>query len=106
MPEPGDAVVAIADLVHRLGGKFFEIGYLHDNVPMLEAGWYATATYHGAKVIAEGETPWMAADGLAIKLLSGGRCSHCDKTVTVTGRSPKKCVWYRDGNRWDRGCGD
>src|SRR6202035_2515601 len=43
-PPPGvgdeDAVKACADLVGRTGAKSFECGYLRDNVPAEQAGWY------------------------------------------------------------------
>lgn len=46
----GDAVIACADLVGRAGATQFKLGYLHDDVPIEEAGWYAHAQYRGARI--------------------------------------------------------
>jgi hypothetical protein len=122
-----DAVKACADLVGRTGAKSFECGYLHEDVPVAEAGWYATAVYRGAKIIAEDKASAAeACDALADRLLSGAQCQHCKglvalsddgafafrKAVLATGerwdaedaaRAPQ-CRWTRTGARWERGC--
>ena len=46
-----DAVIACADLVGRTGAKEFQVGYLHDDVPVEQAGWYAHAQYQGCLFI-------------------------------------------------------
>jgi hypothetical protein len=122
-----DAVKACADLVGRTGAKSFESGYLHDNVPVAEAGWYATAVFKGAKITAEDKaSPAEACDALADRLLSGAQCQHCKglgalsddgafafrSAVLATGQrwdaedaaKAPQCRWTRTGARWERGC--
>jgi hypothetical protein len=121
-----DAVGACADLVGRTGATSFECGYLHEGVPVAEAGWYATAVFKGAKITAEDKaSPAEACDALAARLLSGGQCQHCRKLVTLnaagamardvtlidgrkwTAAEQAKaglCHWMRTGTRWERGC--
>lgn len=63
---------ATLDLVGRCGAAAFEIGYLHDDVPVEEAGWYAHVQYQGARIIVEDQpSPEAAADALAARLLRG-----------------------------------
>jgi hypothetical protein len=123
----GDAVKACADLVSRTGAKSFECGYLHDNVPVVQAGWYATAVFKGAKITAEDkESPAEACRQLATRLLSGAQCQHCKHLVTLNpvgatardatlmdGRTWTAqeqagagglCYWRLEGARWERGC--
>lgn len=119
------AVVACADLAGHAGAREFEIGYTSDTPPHR---WYAHARYQGAQVISAGhDHPEAAADGLAVKLLDGARCTHCGGRVTLPGRAPAAfggnrrmvdgttwgteqvaaagpCRWWRDGDRWLRGC--
>jgi hypothetical protein len=122
-----DAVKACADLVGRTGARSFECGYLRDGVPVAQAGWYATAVFKGAKIIAEDKaSPAEACDALAVKLLSGAQCQHCKglvalggdgafayrSAVLVTGQrwdaadaaKAPQCRWTRTGARWERGC--
>lgn len=121
-----DAVVACADLAGRSGATKFEVGYLHDNVPACEAGWYAHAMYKGARIsIDDQRGPVEACDALARRLLEGARCAHCHALVTLsdagavardaamadgtrwTAREQAKaglCRWRRMGPRWARGC--
>ena len=122
-----DAVKACADLVGRTGAKSFECGYVHEGVPVAEAGWYATAVFKGAKVIVEDKaSPAEACDALAARLLSGAQCQHCKglvalsaggafafrKATLVTGErwdaedatKAPQCRWTRTGARWERGC--
>lgn len=117
---------ACADLVGRTGAKSFECGYLHENVPAVEACWYATAVFRGTKISAEDKaSPGEACDALAARLLSGAQCQHCRKLVTLnpagavardvtlldgrtwTAAEQAKaglCHWRRRGARWERGC--
>lgn len=122
-----DAVVAAADLVARSGGREFEIGYLHDDVPIEEAGWYAKATFRGGVVVEEDHRgPVEAAEALASRLLTGAKCSHCGGLVALSDRgafafqeahlvdgsrwtaaeaaAAGQCRWRREGDRWVRGC--
>jgi hypothetical protein len=99
-----DEVVAAADLVGRSGGRSFEVGYLNDDPPH---EWYATATYRGARVIAQGhDDPGSACDALAAKILTGGQCTHCGRTVAITHsrRVADRCVWTRTDERWQGAC--
>jgi hypothetical protein len=125
-PMDNDALLAAVELVGRTGAKGFQIGFLHDDVPVAEAGWYAYAQYKGARVTAEDKTgPVEAAEALARQLLTGAQCQHCFKlvaledwgtmAVTVTlmnGTEWTKeqqaaaglCQWRRTGRTWKRGC--
>lgn len=111
-----ECVQAIADLVGRSGAREFEMGYVDAEVEGGPETWYCTAVYRGAKLFVDDQpTPAHAADGLAHVILDGGMCTHCgEKTSTrgtplgvyiKFGRSKKaRCIWYRDGNVWKRGC--
>lgn len=105
-----DAVIACVDIVGRSGGRQFEIGWLRDaDDPEYDErgpGWYASALYKGARLIAdEKETPDEAADALARKLLGGGQCTHCGRRVALSD-TPGTCRWRRAGQTWERGCAD
>lgn len=121
-----DAIKACADLVGRTGATNFQIGYLHDDVPADQAGWYAHAQYRGARIGAEDQAgPVEAADALCRRLLSGAQCFHCKKLVTLSDHGvvafdrrlvdgtfwsaqaaarAGQCRWHRAGPRWVRGC--
>lgn len=129
-PGDEDRLLAAVDLCGRAGARSFEIGYVHDDVPVAAAGWYAHAQYRGARVIADDcRSPGEAADQLARLLLTGARC-RCGRLVAlmhdaafafgratmadgstwtaeeaaeVTARSGL-CHWERHGRRWDRQC--
>jgi hypothetical protein len=121
-----EVVIACADLVGRTGARGFEIGYLHDDVPPEEAGWYAHAQLRGARLTVENHrNPTEAAQALAERLLKGAKCK-CGRLVatstagafaffkshTVDGKrwdakdSAKagQCHWRRVGRRWTPGC--
>lgn len=98
-----DAVLACADLVGRAGASKFEIGYLHDDVPIDEAGWYATAFYRGTRLTAEDHaSPSLAAQALAERLLADAGC-RCGERVVLTDGRPG-CRWRLMGQRWEPGC--
>jgi hypothetical protein len=134
-PMAEDAVIAAADLVGRSGGRELEIGYLHDDVPIAEAGWYAKVTYRGDRIIVEDQpSPAAAAEALAQRILTGARCTHCHSLVALSDRgavayvsdvpgaggrfvdgttwtaaqahAAGQCQWRRIGRRWARGCED
>jgi hypothetical protein len=96
-----DAVVALADLVGRTGAREFEIGWVHDDVPSEEAGWYATAKFKGARITEEGAGPTEAADALSRRLLTGARCK-CRKLVALSdyGAVAYSDVKMADGSTW------
>lgn len=99
----GDAVVACADLVNRAGASGFELGYIRDNVPIEEAGWYAHATYQGARIMVdEHRSPSAAALALAERILHGGRCK-CGQPVTLADDQPG-CRWQLMGKQWQPTC--
>jgi hypothetical protein len=123
-----DALIAAADLVGRTGATRFEIGYLHDDVPAEQAGWYAHAQYKGARITAEDHRgPVDAAEALARRLLTGGKCAKCGKLIALSGSgafayhapvmtdgtrwtaddaaAAGQCRWTRTGPRWEAGCG-
>jgi hypothetical protein len=100
-----DALHAAVDLVGRSGATGFELGYLHEDVPVEEAGWYAHAQYRGARITVEDKTgPVEAAEALARRILNGAHCAHCGKTVSMNGYSKSRCRWTREGRRWTRAC--
>jgi hypothetical protein len=97
-----DAVLACTHLAERSGATQFEIGHLHDDVPVHEAAWYAVAHFRGARLTAENHTsPAAAAMALATRLLSGATC-RCGKPVTLGGSGG--CPWRLAGQRWEPGC--
>lgn len=99
----GDAVEACADLVGRAGATEFKIGYLHDNVPVEQAGWYAHAEYRGTRItVDDRRSPSEAALALAERLLHGAAC-RCGRTVTLADGRPG-CRWRLAGKRWEPGC--
>lgn len=121
-----DAVLAAADLVSRSGATGFDVGFLHDDVPISQAGWWATARYQGARICVEDQPgPVEAMEALALRILTGARC-RCGRLVALsdlgavigTGQvmadgkpwTPElaaaagQCRWRRRGARWIRGC--
>ncbi|MFC6081021.1 hypothetical protein [Sphaerisporangium aureirubrum] len=124
--EDRDTLVACADLVGRTGARDFEIGYLHDNVPMEQAGWYAHARYQGTRVGVENHPgPAAAAQALAERVLTGAKCG-CGRLVALSDEgaiafngtivadgsrwtveqavAAGQCRWRRVGPRWEQGC--
>jgi hypothetical protein len=98
-----DIVIACVDLVGRAGASGFEIGYVHDDVPVEEAGWCATATYLGARLTVDDKaSPTEAALGLAQRLLSRASC-RCGQLVSLSDSSGG-CRWRLVGPRWEPGC--
>jgi hypothetical protein len=121
-----DAVLAAANLADRAGARSFKIGYLHDDVPVDQADWYAEAQYKGVRIIAEHHPgPVEAAEALARRLLDGAKC-RCGRLVALSDdgamgyRDAKlldgttwtptqaakagQCRWTRLGKRWEPGC--
>jgi len=98
-----DVVMACADLAERAGARDFEFGYVHEGVPVEEAGWYAHVNFKGARVIVQDHTsPTNAAFALAQKLLANGLC-RCGERVTLTDFNAG-CRWRLMGPRWEPGC--
>lgn len=98
-----DAILACADLCARAGAQQFEFGYIRDEPE--NPGWYAQAYFRGARLIAdERPSPDEACDALARRILAGGKCTGCGKTVALTNPTKQKCAWHRDGPAWVRGC--
>lgn len=106
-PRPiDDRLVAAVDLAGRAGARGIEFGYLHDDVPVSEAGWWAQAMWQGARLIVDDQpSPADAAEALAIRILAGARCAHCRRPVALGDTvALSYCQWVRDGRRWVRGC--
>lgn len=121
-----DALQACADLVGRTGATGLQFGYLHDDVPPDQAGWYAHAQYRGARITVDDQRgPIEAADALCRRLLVGAKCVHCSKLVALSddgavaydstlvdgtrwtaeeAARAGQCRWRRVGPRWARGC--
>jgi hypothetical protein len=98
-----DVMIACMDLVGRAGASGMEIGFLHDDVPVAEAGWYAMATYQGARITAEDHrSPTGAALALAERLLRGATC-RCRRPVSLSDGA-EGCRWRLVGKRWEPGC--
>lgn len=124
-----DALTAAVSLVGHAGAKSFEFGYLHDDVPIDKADWWAMAQYQGTKVIVEHKTsPIEAAEALAMTLLTGAKCTWCEGLVAFNTEGAiaypgmtmfdgtqmptdqdalvamGQCLWRRIGKRWEPGC--
>lgn len=122
-----DALFAAVDLVGRSGATQLEFGYLHDDVPVEEADWWAHARYRGARISEEHHRgPVEAAEALARRLLTGAKCKPCGRLVALSdtgaiayenaamvdgtrwtaeqAAAAGQCRWRRDGARWVRGC--
>lgn len=98
-----DIVVAGYDLGMRAGARQVQIGWLHDGVPFEDAGWYAHATYRGARITVDGRrSPSEAAQALAERLLRGATCK-CGLKVTLSDLAAG-CRWRLVGKRWESGC--
>lgn len=79
-----DVLVALGLVCERVGALGMEIAYLHDGVPMEEAGWYASAHLRGTRIIAENMVgPIEAAEELIFQILQGGQCFGCRKVAVV-----------------------
>jgi|SRR5579859_7913001 len=121
-----DALIAAANLVGRTGATSFQLGWLHDDVPVDQMGWYAQAQYKGARIMVENQPgPAEAASELAQKLLTGARC-RCGRLVALSGSgafaygaptmtdgtqwtlaeaiAAGQCLWTRTGQRWEPSC--
>lgn len=101
-----DALIAGVDLVERCGAKAFEVGHVHDDVPIEQAGWWASAEWNGRKEFVDKHRgPVEAVEALARRLLEGGMCTHCRQKITLTGGvGDDVCRWTRMGRKWRRGC--
>lgn len=98
-----DQVVACVDLVARCGGRDFEIGYLHEGVPLEDAGWWASVSFKGARIMEQDHrSPSGAALALAERLLNDAAC-RCGKPVALSDDRPG-CRWRLMGQRWEPGC--
>ncbi|AQT78297.1 hypothetical protein B1R94_02180 [Mycolicibacterium litorale] len=100
-----DALDAGIELIGRAGAKAFEIGYVNENVPVEEAGWYAHAQWGGHRIMADNRAgPVEAVEALARKVLNGSLCTHCGKPISLSGNREGICRWTRRGDSWVRGC--
>lgn len=98
-----DVLNACLHLVERSGARDFEIGHLHDDVPVEEAGWYAQVSFQGARIaVGDHRSPTGAAMALAERLLAGATC-RCRKPVTLSDDA-EGCRWRLAGARWEPGC--
>jgi hypothetical protein len=119
-------IAGAVDLVGRTGAKEFNLGYLHEDVPTDEAGWYAYAQYQGARITCDGQSgPVMAVDGLVRMILDGAKCMTCGRLVTTNPEGAYAhdstmmdgtkwsaedqakvgvCFWRRDGEIWQSSC--
>ena len=99
-----DVVKAVFHLAERSGARDCEIGYLHDDVPSEQAGWFGAAQFRGARImVGDQSSPDAAALALATRLLAGAVC-RCGKPVTTVDDKPDRCRWRLVGDRWTPGC--
>lgn len=104
-----EAIAAAADLVGRTGARNLTVGFLHEDVPVEEAGWWAKAQYKGAVIMVEDHKGLdLALEALAQRLLRGAQCRFCGREVTLGGSRQAsdvfRCRWRREGPEWLRGC--
>lgn len=121
-----DALIASVDLIGRTGARELDFGYQHEDRPVAEADWWATAMYRGHRRTVEHHAdPIAALDALARDLLTGARCQKCLGLVALGSggayahpglmfdgstwteeeiRAVPQCRWRRVGNRWTPGC--
>lgn len=118
---------ATANLIGRTGAKNLTFGYLHDDVPIEQADWWAKAQYAGTVLMVEHHTgPDAALTALAERVLTGGQCQRCGRLVALRddgaiafpegtlldGRRWTKedaeaagqCRWKIEDERWEAGC--
>jgi hypothetical protein len=100
-----DEVMAALDLADRCGATDVDLGFLHDDKPAHLAGWWASVSFRGAKVMVENQAgPAEAAAALARRLLDGAQC-RCGKAVCLSGDHDDLCCrWRRVGPKWEPGC--
>lgn len=122
-----DVFKAAENLVGRTGAKNLTFGYLHDDVPMEEMGWYAKAQYPGAVIMVENQpSPDEALVALCERVLTGAQCQRCGGLVQLRDdgamaypdaprpdgtrwtkeeiESAGMCRWQREGPQWDPSC--
>lgn len=109
-----DRLHAAVDVIGRTGAKDFEVGF--DDEAPTNACWYARCDVVGVgnTSVAGITDPASAAEKLARKLINGGTCSHCGRTMTLViwikpgedALYPAQCHWRRTRKRWERGCLD
>jgi hypothetical protein len=98
-----DMVIACTDLARRSGAKEFQLGFVHDDVPVEEAGWYAQVCFQGGRIIAQDHrSPEAAALALATRLLTDAMC-RCGRPVSLSDGAPG-CRWMLVGQRWKPSC--
>lgn len=98
-----DILAATVHLADRCGARDFEIGHLHDDVPVEDAAWFASVSFQGARITADNHrSPTAAALALAERLLSGATC-RCRRPVTISD-GQDGCRWRLVGERWEPGC--
>jgi len=72
--------VALTDLIGRTGATDLELGYLSDTEPY---GWWAKANYAGRRLYVEHHAVAdLALVDLARRIVDGGTCLRCERTVT------------------------
>lgn len=98
-----DIVIATVNLVDRCGASGFDLGYLHEDVPVAEAGWWAVAHYQGTRIMVDDHrSPSGAALALAERLLTGAAC-RCGEYVSLSD-TQRGCRWRLIGQTWTPGC--
>lgn len=122
-----EAVRAAADLVGRTGARELDYGFLHENVPVHLADWWAKATFQDGAITVEHQAgPVEAMEALATRLLTGAQCQNCGGLIALSDegataypgatrpdgkvwtedeiRAAGLCRWRRRGPRWEADC--
>jgi hypothetical protein len=102
-PEHEERLLAAIDLIGRTGAHSFEVGFDDDQTPTT---WWAQARYSGRLMFTDDEPdPLHAVEQLLLRIVNGGRCTHCRRTTTV-GASPIpfKCAYVITAGRYEPAC--
>lgn len=106
-----DRLLAGVGAVARAGGRALEVGYLEETADMRAARWWASARFAAGRVLVEEmPSPVDAVEGLAWRVLEGGRCVRCGKTIALEGHAVQvggpgpRCTWRRARMHWLPGC--
>lgn len=98
-----DAVVAAVELAARGGARGVTFGFLHEGVPVEEAGWYMEASWQGTRLfVGDHRSPTTAALAFAERMLTRASCK-CGQQITLSDDAPG-CRWRLMGKTWTPSC--
>ena len=102
-----EAMTAALDLLGHTSAQGFTVT---DVVPGV---WVAQVMWKGAPAVGEGPDPLTATLALLRLVVADGVCRGCGRPVMVgpkpppvarSGRGPRRCVYFRVGDRYVRAC--